>query len=1233
MPSSHAKSFVTRCLVLAVFALLLPLHPAFAQEASGEATPAARIVDRKHGEEAQIRLRSEWFYGTRRAGTNDDLELPSLRWQGVLETRRLIEAQRARRSKGLDAETNYWVSKGPAPSNFGGWAFGTVSGRIAAIDVDWANDILYVGAASGGVWKSTNDGLSWESIFDSAGTVTVGAIAVDPNDPDVLWVGTGENVSGCESYFGVGLLRSADGGSTWEARNGSGSSTLDDLSSFADIVVDPRDSSHIVTGGRIRGCSSGGETSGGLYTSDDGGQTWTERLSSTQIYEIKQDPVVQDTFWAATSSGVYKSTDNAQTWQLQTSSALPSGSTGRTELAIAPSDTNVVYALFASGNSGAEIWRTADGGASWSLRSSGGDACDGQCWYNMVLRVHINDPDIVYRGTIHIFKSTDGAQTWTDLSNNWGGSQKVHQDTHVLVMHPSESETFYVGSDGGIWKSVDGGSNFTNVIGNMGITQFYAIGVDAGDPEQICGGAQDNSSLARTTSDIWDLQVVTGDGFVCHIDPIDNSYAYTTSYPNGGIPSVYRSTSGILGSYQEVTSTSSGINSGDRSNWVTPFILDPTTPSTIYLGTQRVYRSDDHGSNWSPVGPDDMTNGGTLVSLEVNRSFPDIVYAGSNDGRVWRSTNRGIDWMDLSAGLPGRSINDIAADPTREDRIFATVGGFNTAHLWEWTLDEGWVARGEGLPNVPANSVLALSAGDVIVGVDTGVFRSQDGGQSFVPYMEGLPEGLVVTDLKWNAAQSILTAGTYGRGAWQVQVDPVEPIVLFDSIELPLTEIDGDGDENVEPGETWGVRPLLRNAGGQTALGVSARLATATPGVTIEDGGVGAYGDIAGGAAGGASELQHFVVEPGFDCGSEIVFDLVDIVSDNAPGSYNDKLAAFTVTVVNDYEPSTFDQIAAEDFSGGASDWTHNAIDPGIYPTCYGQIFRDEWNLRQKDATHGTSYHLGKGPGRTYSRTNYAWLHYYGKDSAGGSGLVIPADAFTASMTVTHWYDTRAGEDGGRVVIDALENGQDVYQTLKPVGGYPSGTIVSGQCNGLEGGPAFMGNSGGWVTSTFDLTPFKGQRVWIAFVFGSDRQPGNGEGWYIDDISIDTETLGSPLCDVIDWPGLVPESALFERLEGGDLRATWSASCNEGSPEGQSYSIQAGDLAALASEGAYAHAPVAGACTLSSPHVFTPGSGSEYFLVVANQGGREGGAGSDSTGNPRPHTSAACGEPREGACP
>jgi hypothetical protein len=1196
-----------------------------AQQTPTEDTSAAPpSIDRRLGEEEQIERRREWFFSTRTAGTRSDDERARLRWDGVLQTRTAIELQRTRRAES-GAQQNPWVPKGPSPSGFGSWAFGNVAGRTTALAADWSGGILYLGTASGGLWKSLDDGVTWTQLFDSVGTMTIGAVAVDPNDPDVIWAGTGDNMVGCESYFGIGLMRSADGGLTWEARNGSAPNTLDELASFANVVIDPRDSDHLVVGGRIRQCSDGSNFAGGIYSSDDGGLNWTQRLASTEIYEIAQDPAVMDIYWAATNNGIFKSIDNGVTWIQQTASGLPAGGSGRCELAIAPSASNTVYALF----SGQTFWRTTDGGATWTQMTSGSNACDGQCWYNMVLRVHRTDPDTVYRGTILSFKSVDGGASWTDLTGGWGSNQKVHQDTHVLLMHPTDTDKHYVGTDGGLWKSEDGGATFTNLNGNLNTFQFYTVGVDAQDPEIICGGAQDNSSVARAGNNLWSLQVVSGDGFTCHFNPQDGNYAYVSSYPSGGYPNVWRSTAGPFGSFFDVSGSGSGVTANDRNNWVVPYQIDPVNPNILYLGTHRIYRSDDHGSNWTQMGPDLTGNSGSLLNIDINRNFPDTVLTSSGSGKVWRTTDGAANWTDITTGLPARAVNDVASDPTDPDRAFAVVGGFNTSHVWEWTAAGGWTEHSNGLPNVPHNSVLMISSVEIVVATDTGEFRSVDGGETFEPFMDGLPQGTVVTDLKYNLVQNVLTAGTYGRGAWQTALGPVSPILLFEG-SAPAVEVDGNGNGAIEPGETWGVEVSLRNGGAANALATQGTVTTSTPGVTLIDGGLLTFGDIGPGGVNASQQLATFIVDPSTTCGDTLTFDLVGLTTANDPGPFGDVPGAFSVDA-GGFLPPVLSTLLDDDFDPAPdSGWNHEAIDP-VLAGCNGTTYVDEWKVLQKDATHLESYHAGRGASLTYSRSNAAWLHYAGKDSQGGAGLTISPDAISATLSFDHWYETEPASDGGVVLVDSSQDGADNYSVLYPAGGYPSGTLATGGCNALEGLDAFHGDSINWVTSTFDLLPYAGQTIYVAFVFGSDNAPSFDEGWYIDNIRFEYEEMGDAICDPLIWPGSVPRNAMFDRTGGGTIEATWGDSCNVGALPGQQYSIQVGDLDSLRG-GAYDHVPLDGSCGQSSPTSFAFGSGSQYFLIVPNDATHEGGAGIDSNGARRPSDGATCGIQRVDSC-
>jgi hypothetical protein len=558
------------------------------------------------------------------------------------------------------------------------------------------------------------------------------------------------------------------------------------------------------------------------------------------------------------------------------------------------------------------------------------------------------------------------------------------------------------------------------------------------------------------------------------------------------------------------------------------------------------------------------------------------------------------------------------------------VGGFNTGHVWEWNEGAGWTDRSAGLPNVPHNTVLMVSSDEIVVGNDVGIYRSSDGGVSWVPWMDALPLGAVVTDLKYNILQAIVTAGTYGNGAWQAALGEVSPILLFESASTPM-EVDGNGDAHIDPGETWGVNVTLRNGGGATALAPQGRLETATPGITLLNGGVVGFDDIFPGMTGISERTAEFVVQPDAICGDPLTFDFVDMSAANAPGPFQDIGDAVSATI-GTYSPPIPTTRVDDDFDPSPGlEWSHEGIKPSLSGCNGNPRFTDDWRVFFLDPSHENTYHAGRGFNSSYSPKNHAWLYYAGKDSAGGAGITIPADAISATLTFEHRYDTTIGEDGGLVAIDSVQDGVDNFTVIEPVGGYPGGLLGAGDCNGLEGMPAYQGTSG-WTTATFDLSPYTGSTVYLAFVFGSDEIAEEKQGWYVDNVLVVTEEAGPLVCSPTDWPGTVPQDVAFELTGPGTIEATWGATCNAAALPGQRYAIHAGDLDLLASSGTYSHGPVGGSCDRTSPATFAHGSSSEYYLILPNEGSREGGAGADSQGNPRPSASGVCGVQRIGTC-
>lgn len=752
------------CLALMALALAAP---AGAQEPA--ASDRRRPGDKRYGEEEQIRAREEWFVRSR--------GLDKLERAGAQRAR---AAEETLASAALETDAlGSWTPLGPESMTMLSWAMGRVAGRVAALAVHPSDEnTLYLGSASGGVWKTVNGGSSWSSVFDTIGTQTVGSLALDPNNANTLWVGTGEQSNDCFDYFGMGLFRSTDGGATFQARNGAAGSSLD-LSWVTAVGVQPGNSNVVLAGG-LGYCSSGVELAGGLYRTADAGATWTRVLTGS-VQDVVFDPANGNVVYAGVGrlagadNGVWKSTNGGLSWTRLTNGILSGTSVRRVRLALAPSNSQILYALANKNAGGTGLYRSLDGGASWSERNT--NACDGQCSYNLCLSVHPTNSDTVLVGAIRIYRSTNGGTTLSVLTTTWGSTQKVHQDTHVVRYSRTNGNRFWVGSDGGLWRSDDAGTNFSNLNSNLNITQYYDVAVHPTDAARLFGGAQDNSSSTRTTSQLWAVTVVTGDGFMNLVDPGNPNYVFQTSYPSSG-PSVYRSTTGGgVNSFSLLAKT--GTVASEPFPWVTPLAIVPnTTSSTAFVASNYVYRANARQTTWSWTKISTNLTGTSSNAVSALAPFANgatpTLYAGTDNGRVYRTDNAlatSVTWSNVTGNFPGGWVSDVAVDPTNRLRVFATRSAFGGAKLYRSTTGGGtWVAAGAGLPDVPANAVAIdpKNTSRVFVGTDTGMFVSEDGGDTFVTAMSGFPHGTVVTDLEIDDNPYVLSAGTYGRGAWQL---------------------------------------------------------------------------------------------------------------------------------------------------------------------------------------------------------------------------------------------------------------------------------------------------------------------------------------------------------------------------------------------------------------------------------------------------------------------------------
>jgi PKD repeat protein len=729
------------------------------------------LADDKKNEGWRIEQRQKWAADIR--GLNTETNARSMR-EGAVRQLRLRTAER---SMIATAAGETWVEMGPSAMNMSGWSFGKVSGRNNAITPHPTDEnTVYFGAAAGGVWKTTNGGTSWTPVFDQVGTLPIGAITIDPNNTERVWVGTGDKNQGClGAYLGQGVSLSTDGGLSWTNMNGSGNTNMP-LSIVNSVALSSTNSNQVLAGG-FGACDASGQlANGGVYRTVNGGSSWTKVLSG-KVEDIVFAPGTNTAYASVQGTGVYKTTDGGATWT--NASTGISAATGRVRIAMAPSNPAILYAL-----NGSKLFKTTNSGASWTSVNTA--ACEGQCTYNQALSVNATDPNKILIGSIRFALSTNGGTSLSYLTASWGTGQKVHQDTHVLVWSKTNPNRFWVGSDGGIWRSDDGGTNYINMNANLNVTQFYDIAVDFSNGDKMFGGAQDNSSSGRTTSTVWGLTYASGDGFMNAIDPSNPNVVLQTSYPNGGFPSIVRSTTG--GGANSFTSLStSGITSSNNFPWVTPLA---TAGTKVWTASDAVYVGTTSASSFSWSKLTGALGGAASVITPKQSGSSYVVYVGTAAGKVFYSNNAGTAGAaltDVTGNIATGRISDIAIDPNNNLRVFATRSNFTGTHLYRSTSGGNtWSAVGNGLPAVPAHTVAIdpLNTQRIFVGTDIGAYESADGGDNFVPFNTGLPLGVIVQDLEISSSPHTMVAATYARGAWKVNLsgsNNIPPVAGFSS--------------------------------------------------------------------------------------------------------------------------------------------------------------------------------------------------------------------------------------------------------------------------------------------------------------------------------------------------------------------------------------------------------------------------------------------------------------------
>jgi photosystem II stability/assembly factor-like uncharacterized protein len=692
------------------------------------------------------------------------------------ESREALAAAATFNALHRDETRGTWQEAGPS----------NVHGRITDIAVhpDFEN-IIYAGAADGGVFRSSDGGATWVARFDAQPNLSIGALAVHPDDVNTVYVGTGEANAAGDTYAGDGVWKSTNGGLTWQHLG------LEDTHMIGRIAIDPVDPDRIFVAAMGALYSTNPER--GLYRSTDGGGSWELVLfvnDSTGVVDVAVNPQDPGVIYAAAwerirrpsdrraggfGSGIYKSVDGGDSWTLLGGGLPAPGPTvGRIGLSVSESQPNVVYAIYAN-HPGyfSGVYKTTNGGTNWSRVNDGAlaDLYSSFGWYFGQIRVSPVNPNVVFVLGVPLYGSTNGGTSWSDRSGS------MHVDHHALYIHPNGT-LVYDGNDGGFYRSLNGGTSWTK-RGQLPITQFYAITVDEQLPERLYGGTQDNSTCRTLdgTLDDWDV-IYYGDGFYTLVDPTNSNVIYA-EYQYGGLG---KSTDGG-NSWDTVLN---GINDNDRRNWSTPVEMDPSNPQKLYYGTYRVYRSTNGAGSWSAVSGD-LTDGvssgnlvyNTITTIDVSPADPSVIYAGTDDGNVWVTLNGGSNWTNITATLPDRWVTRVTADPIDPETAYVTISGYkfdeSIPHVFR-TTDAGasWQDIASNLPPVPLNDVLVdpEDTNVLYVASDAGVYWSPSLGSAWLPVGDGLPNS-AVNDLHLHNGERKLVAGTHGRSMFTFDLNDI----------------------------------------------------------------------------------------------------------------------------------------------------------------------------------------------------------------------------------------------------------------------------------------------------------------------------------------------------------------------------------------------------------------------------------------------------------------------------
>ncbi|HET9314797.1 MAG TPA: hypothetical protein VFQ51_04370 [Vicinamibacteria bacterium] len=685
-------------------------------------------------EEVKLFRRWEWLVEPRTypSGRLDFEKVDAARARVAAEDEGLVKKQRDANPLNVRFEGDeivfpplpFWTLMGPSDA-----VGGTNLGRVNCIEFDPLNPkTIYIGAPDGGVWKTTDSGVTWAPKFDTQPTLSVGDIAIDHTNSQIVYAATSDSFGYGVPFWGgtysVGVRKSTDGGNTWAATGLNW--TVGQNRTIRRLVIHPTDGKILLAA-----------TSNGLHRTTDAGATW-KQIWATSTFDAEFQHNNGNIVYATTTQ-VLKSTDAGATFG---AGAAPCAGS-RYNIEIARSNPKVLYTLCTNGT----VQRSTDAGVTWAATTAPGVTLYG--YYDNVLAVSPVNEKVAYVAGFNMKKTTDSGATWSTVP------VAGHVDNHALEFFPGSGTVILSGNDGGLFKTINAGTTWTSLNKGLAITQFYRMNAAATSGNTILAGAQDNGNM-KLAAGVWS-NVTNADGMDVFIDRTNAAIMYA-GIQNGVF---YRSTDG--------GATWTNVNTPSGGAWVAPWQQDPITANTIYAGTDKVYKSTNQGTTWTAISPA-LAGVGAFTVLDVAPLNPKFIYAGDGNN-LYKTTNGGGTWTDITAGLPVASnyLTDVTVHGYDPGQVYVTFSGYNAGEKVYKSCNGGadWTNISGTLPNMPANTIVHQKTNNgLYVGTDAGVYYRADDLSDWVPYKLGLPN-VIVDDLDIHYGLKKIRAATYGRGVWQ----------------------------------------------------------------------------------------------------------------------------------------------------------------------------------------------------------------------------------------------------------------------------------------------------------------------------------------------------------------------------------------------------------------------------------------------------------------------------------